>query len=340
MRLFCLILFGDEIRTIRNLLSRLAFAFSKFATAKMKGNILMILYKKIIVLFAFFSFSTTVFAQSTTKTKEQAVAEAQAKEKAEAEARAKEREARRKLLDQQAKGEHSQAKMSETYAATVNAKAEAFYSSVMGQINEKHITWIKENAKKIYEKNLDELTIKLMANYYGKKAGLNKTDIDGLQVLLLRETYMLSKNEYDNYQNQAQEGKEKIMTLLMARQMLADSSHHVSREQLDSINLLLNTFNIAEKESSLNEAVQQRTQQTKPAEIASRKRPVATVSLSELSLTQLKLSENITGLNGMEDEQNLRMQQIAQRQQKITQMLSTMVNEVAASKDSIIKNLK
>ncbi len=312
-----------------------------FADGKHEFDMLMNINKRIIVAFVFCSLPAIVFAQSPGKTREQIEMEAKAKEKADAEARAKAREeAIKKMKEAQAKAEHNQTKMREAAAASVNAKADAFYSMAMSQINEKYITWVKENAKKINDENLDGLAFKIMANYYGKKEGLSQIAIDGLQVLLLRETYLIGKNEFRNYLKSTQVTEERISNLVTAQQLLSDSSNEVNRAQLDSINILLNTSETTKTENRYQQETRQTTGNAQKPEITTRKEQVSTVSISALTLTKMKLAEKITDLNGMGEEQALRMQQITLRQQKITQMLSTIVNQVTDSKEAIIKNLK
>jgi hypothetical protein len=75
-------------------------------------------------------------------------------------------------------------------------------------------------------------------------------------------------------------------------------------------------------------------------EMSARKMPENTVAVSNLSLTKAKLDENIEHLNKANEEENLRMQEITKRQQKITLMLSRMVNQVVESQDTIIQHLK
>ena len=177
----------------------------------------MILKRKILLLFVLAALSGPAFAQIAPPpkppSKEQLKAEKEAQEKAEkaakekadaeAKAKAKQEADILKMLEKQAKGESSSAKLSEMSAATVHAKAEAFYTSAMSQINAKHVVWVKQNAKKIFVENMDDLAFKVMARYYGKNEGLSENAIEGLQVLLLREAFMLESKAYSVYNKQA-----------------------------------------------------------------------------------------------------------------------------------------
>ena len=309
----------------------------------------MILKRKILLLFVLAALSGPAFAQIAPPpkppSKEQLKAEKEAQEKAEkaakekadaeAKAKAKQEADILKMLEKQAKGESSSAKLSEMSAATVHAKAEAFYTSAMSQINAKHVVWVKQNAKKIFVEKMDDLAFKVMARYYGKNEGLSEEAIEGLQVLLLREAYMLEKKAYSVHNKEAQAFNDKKTDLMIAREMLGDSSYQVSDVQLDSINIIIKNNTLTVTESAKEE------KQTAPTQ--SRKMPEKKEEInaaSNFSLTKVKLEESINGLAEAQNHQEQQMQEIKRRQQKITLMLSKMVNQVTEHQESIIKNLK
>ncbi len=261
--------------------------------------------------------------------------EAKDREEAQKKEEAKRREEIKKMLEQQSKSESSTSKMSQTAEAAVLAKAEAFYSAAMSQINSKHVTWVKQNAKKIFVEKMDDLAFKVMARYYGKNEGLSEEAIEGLQVLLLREAYMLEKKAYSVHNKEAQAFNDKKTDLMIAREMLGDSSYQVSDVQLDSINIIIKNNTLTVTESAKEE------KQTAPTQ--SRKMPEKKEEInaaSNFSLTKVKLEESINGLAEAQNHQEQQMQEIKRRQQKITLMLSKMVNQVTEHQESIIKNLK
>ena len=309
----------------------------------------MILKRKILLLFVLAALSGPAFAQIAPPpkppSKEQLKAEKEAQEKAEkaakekadaeAKAKAKQEADILKMLEKQAKGESSSAKLSEMSAATVHAKAEAFYTSAMSQINAKHVVWVKQNAKKIFVEKMDDLAFKVMARYYGKNEGLSENAIEGLQVLLLREAFMLESKAYSVYNKQALTINDKKTSLIIAREMLIDSSYQINDAQLDSINLLIKSNSIeiteATKEGGQTAPVQSR-------KISEKK--VDNNSASNFSLTKVKLEESINALSEAKSQQENQMLEIKQHQQKITLMLSKMVNQVTEHQEKIIQNLK
>jgi hypothetical protein len=122
-----------------------------------------------------------------------------------------------------------------------------------------------------------------------------------------------------------------------AQGILSDSSRQVSNEQLDSINLLISNPGTEKKETPV---MQPGMAKIDAPEMSARKMPENTVAVSNLSLTKAKLDENIEHLNKANEEENLLMHEITKRQQKITLMLSRMVNQVVESQDTIIQHLK
>lgn len=296
----------------------------------------MILKRKILLLFVLATFSVTVFAQKS-QTKEQVKAEKEAKERAEAAAKAKAKQLAefKKMMEQQSKGESGSTNISEATAATVNAKAEAFYSAAMSQINPKHVAWIKQNAKKIFAEKMDGLAFKVMARYYGKNEGLSEEAIEGLQVLLLRETYMLENKSFNLYNNQAKDISSKKNELVLVNEKLADDKLTLSNNELDSINLLIKSNTIAVKEIT--------AQAEKSEQSESRKTPEKKVdnnAPSNLYLTKLKLAESINSLSEAQSQQEEQMLEIKRHQQKITLLLSRMVNQVTEHQEQIIQSLK
>lgn len=262
-------------------------------------------------------------------------AESIAKEKADAKAKAKQLAEFKKIMEQQSKGESGSTKLSETAAATVNAKAEAFYSAAMSQINSKHIDWIKQNAKKIFTEKMDGLAFKVMARYYGKNEGLSEEAIEGLQVLLLREAYMLENQSLNLYNKQAKDISSKKNELLLVNDKLADDKHTLSNNELDSINLLIKSNTIAVKE------IADQVEQSEQSE--SRKMPEKQTdnsAPSNLYLTKLKLAESINSLSEAQNQQEQQMLEIKLHQQKITLLLSRMVNQVTEHQEQVIQSLK
>ena len=174
-----------------------------------------------------------------------------------------------------------------------------------------------------------------MARYYGKNEGLSENAIEGLQVLLLREAFMLESKAYSVYNKQALTINDKKTSLIIAREMLIDSSYQINDAQLDSINLLIksNSIEITEgtKEGGQTAPVQSR-------KISEKK--VDNNSASNFSLTKVKLEESINALSEAKSQQENQMLEIKQHQQKITLMLSKMVNQVTEHQEKIIQNLK
>lgn len=305
----------------------------------------MILKRKILLLFVLAALSGPAFAQIAPPpplpSKEQVKAEKEAKEKAEkaakekaeadAKAKAKQSADLKKLLEQQSKGESGSAKISEAAAATVYAKAEAFYSAAMSQINSKHVAWIKQNAKKIVAEKMDDLAFKVMARFYGKNEGLNEQGIEGLQVLLLKEAFMLENNVYNSQSKMARVISDKKTDLIIAGEMLADSSYQISDAQLDSINIL-----ISGKITTVTETAKEEQQS---AQNKSMKKAEGNIP-SNLYLTKLKLAESINALSEAQSQQENQMLEIKQHQQKIIVLLSKMVDQVTASQEKIILSLK
>lgn len=306
---------------------------------------------KLILLVLLLSTSTGIFAQiptdvpqKSTEADVKAYKEAKKQEEARMKAEEKRREEIKKMLEAQSKSESNQKKATESYTAAVHAKAESFYSAAIGQINVKHVNWIKENAKKINEKNLDDLSIKIMANFYGKNQGLGEADIEGLLVLLLQESYVMAKNDYRSSYNQLSENAKKKYSLTTVQRLLDDSSYIPDQQQLDSINLLIANNTTSDKKISIispPSVTKVISPEAAPKnEMASRKMPESVTTVSNISLAKTKLAESIEELTKDNEEQNKRMQEISIRQQKITQMLSKMVNQVTDSQDKIIENLK
>ena len=294
----------------------------------------MILKRKILLLFVLAALSGPAFAQIAPPpkppSKEQLKAEKEAQEKAEKAAKEKaDAEAKAK-----AKQEADILKMLEKQA-TVHAKAEAFYTSAMSQINAKHVVWVKQNAKKIFVEKMDDLAFKVMARYYGKNEGLSENAIEGLQVLLLREAFMLESKAYSVYNKQALTINDKKTSLIIAREMLIDSSNQINDAQLDSINLLIKSNSI-----EITEATKEggQTAQVQSRKISEKK--VDNNSASNFSLTKVKLEESINALSEAKSQQENQMLEIKQHQQKITLMLSKMVNQVTEHQEKIIQNLK
>ncbi|MEO5946287.1 MAG: hypothetical protein ABIP79_05685 [Chitinophagaceae bacterium] len=294
----------------------------------------------LLIIFTIFSFAATAQTPPKQNSKEykeaMEKAEKDAKEKAEeeAKAKAKEKERLRKLMEQQAKSEGSQTKMSESTAAAVNAKAEAFYATAMSQINSKHVAWIKQNAKKIFVDKMDDLAFKVMARFYGKNEGISEEGIEGLLVLLLREVYILENKAYNMQSKMVQVLNDKKTNLMLAGEMLADSSYQVSDAQLDSINMLVNGKSTTVAETAKEEKSVPDQSKKMPEKKADNSAP------SNLHLTKLKLAESINSLSEAQSQQEKQMLEIKQHQQKITSMLSKMVNQVTEQQESIIKNLR
>ncbi len=306
----------------------------------------MILKRKILLLFVLVALSAPVFAQvgpPKPSSKEQVKAEKEAKEKAEkaakekAEADVKAKERERRLYEQLDEEVKNNVTMSETVIASVNAKAEVFYNTAMNQINAKHIIWIKQNAKKAYVEKMDNVAFEIMANLYGKNAGLSEKGIEGLQVLLLRETYQVAKKELKDYQNQSADNNQKRLILLIAQEKLADSNYHFSNEQLDSVNLLINKP--LETEMVDTSSQMQTSGKSEASEMLGKKEEHR-LSVSYLSLTLTSLAKNIDGLEQAQQFREARIQEISQRQQYITKLLWTLVNDVTDSQEKIIQSLK
>lgn len=277
----------------------------------------------------------TTAPKEASEAEKKAYKEAKEREESQKKEAAKKKEEIKRMLEQQSKAESSNSKLSQSAEAAVLAKAEAFYAAAMSQINSKHVAWIKSNAKKIFAEKMDDLAFKVMARYYGKNEGLSEEAIEGLQVLLLREAYMLEKKAYSMHNKEALSINDKKTDLMIAREMLADSSYQVSDAQLDSINLLINNSNTIE--------LVQATKEEQTAPVQSRKIPEKKAdnkTAPNFTLTKFKLEESIVGLTEAQYQQELQMQEIKRHQQKITVMLHKMADQVTASQDKIIQELK
>lgn len=272
----------------------------------------MLLYQKKLMLLILFAFPGIIWAQKQTKPFREAVKESKP-------------EAIRS------------AELSKTTVAAVQAKAEAFYKTALSQVNSKHIAWLKENAQKVSQKKLNEISIRVITNFYGKNEGLDSAAIDGLMVLLLREAYMLEEKTFDENKKNAGDIKDRKKSLYDAYQLLSDSNHIASNNELDSINLLINSAETLLKDSAANRI------ENKQGEASSSSRNINmsnTGALSDLSSTQKKLAHKITALIDSQNHYESEMQEIADHKQRITKILFKMVDQVTEKQDTIIKGLQ
>lgn len=231
----------------------------------------------------------------------------------------------------------SSGQLSNTTVAAVQAKAESFYAAAINQVNSKHVAWIKENAQKISRKKLNEISIRVVTNFYGKNEGLDSAAIDGLMVLLLRETYVLEEKKFDESRKNAEDIKDSKMSLHDAYELLSDSNHIVSGNELDSINLLIDNA-----ESLLNDSAANKTEdkEVETHSLSRNNNRSNTGALSDLSSTQKKLANKITALIESQNHYESQMQEITDQKQRITMILFKMVDQVTEKQDTIIKGLQ
>lgn len=267
--------------------------------------------RKIGILFVLFAFSVIGYAQKNQSIK--------------------------KRVKEQKTEAAGSSKLSTATVAAVQAKAEAFYNTAISQVNSKHLVWIKENAQKVSQKKMNEISIRVITNFYGKNEGLDSAAIDGLMVLLLREAYVLEEKTFDENSKNAWDIKDSKKSLHDAYQLLSDSNHIASDNELDSINLLINNAEILLKDSTANKI------ENKKGEARSMSRNINmsnTGALSDLSSTQKKLANKITALIDSQNHYESEMQEIAGHKQRITKILYKLVDQVTEKQDTIINGLQ
>ena len=219
-----------------------------------------------------------------------------------------------------------------------NTMAANFYRMAMGSINTKYIQWVKTNAQKLNDENLDEWSIQLLAKSIGKQASLNQKDMDGLQVLLLQETYNLTTKAYYEKLMQLATTRSLKEELQKAQKLLNDSTGKMNPAMLDSIQKMLRS--IPEKPSNKPTSELAENETEKPANLARVAQTPEGKDVAGLSHTKNLLTEKLAAVSQQETAQSQEASAIQKRQKRIADMLSKMSKDVSDSQENIIRHLQ
>lgn len=285
----------------------------------------MRLTSKILFFIFFIAASFTSFAQ------EPASIDQKAKEKARAEA---EERARKEAQEKQ-----KEAGDVKSYKIRMaNAQAQAFYSKAMSQINTKHISWINETSEKLKHGAIKETAIRQYTKNYVKAEGVNEQSIDGLIVLVVQEAYdKIFKESDDLYEkiNVIKYKKYKLQDILLR---VNDSTKQFSRNELDSINLLISDEKLDTKKKSSSKT--EEAVEKAPTTEFGRSPDANSVSVADLALVKKKINNAIEILSDFGKQQSKQLAEINDKQDQLQGMLYMMMQQVSESQISIIEHLK
>ena len=196
----------------------------------------------------------------------------------------------------------------------------AFLNRAMSQINAKHVQWIKSTAKEASQRNMTIEDIQGKARLYGRPMGMNEQSFEAITSLagmLMANDKLADLKSLKSSLELLKSQKEQIKAAMAA---LDDKSLPITRPQLDSFKLLLKP--------------QQNFQRTNNV---SSGRVITQIEINE---TRTRLSDQRDSLNELGEVQQLRMQMMMDRYQKIMETLSNLMKKIARTQDTIIANLK
>ncbi len=209
---------------------------------------------------------------------------------------------------------------------TTQSDQEIFYQQAISQINPRHVRWVKSTANDVYENQLDEpAVIDLTTKYLNRRS--SGLDVFGLAFLVMMEYSKRLHEDSRGLQDNILAKNEKAKALQEARKQLNENRQNVTRQQLDSYQLLLNG------QSS-------RTVVANPSENSRLRMSSQTVTKAEIDATNDQLRDNLVTVNEMEEMDMLRLQMAMERQSKAQSTLSNLIKKISQSRQSIIQNLK
>lgn len=193
------------------------------------------------------------------------------------------------------------------------------FQNAMSQINPKHVSWVKNSAKTMNEKNMSESDVRNMAAQYAVLGSMNGQDIEALAFLVLMQAAKSAQEDLKGIMAKVKSINEQKKKMRDALAKLNEKNAVISRMQLDSFKRLLT------KQPSVTTVQPVRTNPVTNAEIADLKN---------------KMKNDQDSLSEMGEMHQLRMQMIMDRMAKADNAISNIMKKFSDTAGSIIQNLK
>lgn len=210
-----------------------------------------------------------------------------------------------------------------------SVEAEALFTKMMGQINPRHISWVKSTAIEANQKQLSPENINGKAQAYAVLGSMTGQDIEALAFLVMMQA---SKSAQEDLKAIMAKVKSINNQKTQQRELLSKMQQQktITAIQLDSFKML-QSRTVALKNGQNPDAIKF---------TRSSSRVSSTVSKAELDAMVIKAKNDLDSMSEMGEMESLRLQMAMDRQSKMTSTLSNILKKISQTADQIIQNLK
>ena len=193
------------------------------------------------------------------------------------------------------------------------------FEKIMAEINTKHVSWIKNSAKEVNEKNLPDTAVKIQATNYAVLGNINNADIEAMCFLVLMQAAKSAQEDLKATMAKVKSINEQKKEMRGAFEMMQKKNMGISRGQLDSFTLFL-----------INKPATTNT-------LASRTIPVTNMELDNL---KGNMKNDLDSMSEMGEMESMRLQMAMDRISKMMSTLSNLLQKISNTTEQITQNLK
>ncbi len=219
-------------------------------------------------------------------------------------------------------------------------QAEAFYNKAMPVINKKHVAWIKQTAKTVNEKKLEEAAVRQLTQQHARGSSLGNMDIEALVMLVMMEASKSAQEDLKAIMAKVKSINSKKETLRSSMNRLNDKRQPaLTRLELDSIKQLSANTNT-------NRQIPAKTVQNSKISVLDSTQAKRTAVMNqpatktEIDATADKIKSDLDSMSEMGEMESLRLQMAMDRMNKMMSTLSNLMKKISETSQQITQNLK